>query len=75
MFGAFAKSCKEAAVLEIPYLIPISPIAWEVLDGELAKALSQHCLKRKWVTHPSVLAKTGFRNFTNSKRPVAEPKT
>ncbi|WP_036830025.1 TRAP transporter substrate-binding protein DctP, partial [Photobacterium sanctipauli] len=32
--GPFTKVCKEAAVLEIPYLFPSAPVAWDVLDGE-----------------------------------------
>ena len=71
--GAFAKVCKEASVLEIPYLFPSAPVAWEVLDGEFGKALSEHCLKESGL-RTLAYGETGFRNFTNSKRPVAEPK-
>lgn len=71
--GAFAKVCKEASVLEIPYLFPSAPVAWEVLDGEFGKALSEHCLKQTGL-RTLAYGETGFRNFTNSKRPVAEPK-
>lgn len=70
--GAFAKVCKEASVLEIPYLFPSAPVAWEVLDGEFGKALSQHCLEQTGL-RTLAYGETGFRNFTNSKRPVAEP--
>lgn len=70
--GAFAKVCKEAAVLEIPYLFPSAPVAWEVLDGEFGQALSQHCLEKTGL-RTLAYGETGFRNFTNSKRPVAEP--
>lgn len=70
--GAFAKVCKEASVLEIPYLFPSAPVAWEVLDGEFGKALSKHCLEQTGL-RTLAYGETGFRNFTNSKRPVAEP--
>ena len=70
--GAFAKVCKEAAVLEIPYLFPSAPVAWEVLDGEFGQALSEHCLQETGL-RTLAYGETGFRNFTNSKRPVAEP--
>ncbi|MFD1384545.1 DctP family TRAP transporter solute-binding subunit [Rhodanobacter aciditrophus] len=70
--GAFAKVCEEAAVLEIPYLFPSAPVAWEVLDGEFGQALSQHCLEKTGL-RTLAYGETGFRNFTNSKRPVAEP--
>lgn len=71
--GSFTQLCPEAAVLNIPYLFPSAPVAWEVLDGYFGEALSDHCLKK---TGLRILAygETGFRNFTNSKRPVAEPK-
>jgi tripartite ATP-independent transporter DctP family solute receptor len=70
--GPFSKLCPEAAVLEIPYLFPSAPVAWEVLDGEFGKELSQHCYEK---TGLRVLAygETGFRNFTNSKRPIQTP--
>lgn len=71
--GAFAKVCKEASVLEIPYLFPSAPVAWQVLDGDFGKKLSEHCLKASGL-RTLAYGETGFRNFTNSKRPVAEPK-
>jgi tripartite ATP-independent transporter DctP family solute receptor len=71
--GPFSKLCPEASVLEIPYLFPSAPVAWEVLDGEFGKELSQHCYEK---TGLRILAygETGFRNFTNSKRPIETPK-
>lgn len=70
--GAMGKICKEAAVLEIPYIFPDAPTAWSVLDGEFGKELSDHCLS---VTGLRTLAygETGFRNFTNSKRAISTP--
>ncbi|WP_111497551.1 MULTISPECIES: DctP family TRAP transporter solute-binding subunit [Marinobacter] len=71
--GSFTQLCPEASVLNIPYLFPSAPVAWDVLDGPFGQALSDHCLEE---TGLRILAygETGFRNFTNSKRPVAEPK-
>ncbi|GGO85893.1 C4-dicarboxylate ABC transporter substrate-binding protein [Marinobacterium nitratireducens] len=71
--GPFAQLCPEAAVLDIPYLFPSAPIAWEVLDGPFGKDLSQHCLEKTGL-RTLAYGETGFRNFTNSKRAVAEPK-
>jgi tripartite ATP-independent transporter DctP family solute receptor len=71
--GAYSKLCAEASVLEIPYLFPSAPIAWEVLDGEFGKALGEHCLQKTGL-RTLAYAETGFRNFTNSKRPINEPK-
>nr|WP_067288148.1 DctP family TRAP transporter solute-binding subunit [Marinobacterium profundum] len=71
--GAYSKLCAEASVLEIPYLFPSAPVAWEVLDGEFGKALGEHCLQKTGL-RTLAYAETGFRNFTNSKRPISEPK-
>jgi len=70
--GAFAKVCKAASVLEIPYLFPSAPVAWQVLDGSFGKALAKHCLEKTGL-RTLAYGETGFRNFTNSKRPVAQP--
>ncbi|NVK41126.1 MAG: DctP family TRAP transporter solute-binding subunit [Oceanospirillaceae bacterium] len=71
--GPFSQLCPEAAVLDIPYLFPSAPVAWEVLDGQFGKDLSQHCLEKTGL-RTLAYGETGFRNFTNSKRAVAEPK-
>lgn len=71
--GPFSKVCPEAAVLDIPYMFPSANVAWKVLDGKFGDDLAKHCLEK---TGLRVLAygETGFRNFTNSKHPVASPK-
>jgi len=63
---------KEAQVLDIPYLFSNAPIAWKVMDGWFGKEMAEDCLKK---TGMRVLAygETGFRNFTNSSRPVKSP--
>ena len=71
--GPFSQLCAEASVLEIPYLFPSAPVAWEVLDGEFGKALGEHCLQKTGL-RTLAYGETGFRNFTNSKRPITEPK-
>lgn len=71
--GPFARVCPEAGVLEIPYLFPSAPVAWQVLDGDFGKELSESCLKKTGL-RTLAYGETGFRNFTNSKRAVAEPK-
>ncbi|MFC6670489.1 DctP family TRAP transporter solute-binding subunit [Marinobacterium aestuariivivens] len=70
--GAFSNLCPEAAVLEIPYLFPSAPVAWEVLDGKFGKDLSQHCYEKTGL-RTLAYGETGFRNFTNSKRPIQTP--
>lgn len=71
--GPFARVCPEAGVLEIPYLFPSAPVAWSVLDGDFGKQLSEHCLAKTGL-RTLAYGETGFRNFTNSKRAVSEPK-
>jgi len=71
--GAYARLCPEAGVLEIPYLFPSAPVAWSVLDGDFGKALGDQCLAKTGL-RTLAYGETGFRNFTNSKRAVAEPK-
>jgi tripartite ATP-independent transporter DctP family solute receptor len=70
--GAYSKLCKEANVLEIPYLFPSAPVAWEVLDGEFGQQLSEQCLKTTGLRNLAY-GETGFRHFTNSKREIKSP--
>lgn len=70
--GSFSKLCAEAAVLEVPYLFPSSPVAWEVLDGEFGQKLSDHCLKETGL-RTLAYGETGFRHFTNSKKVIKKP--
>ncbi|UJF17858.1 DctP family TRAP transporter solute-binding subunit [Vibrio sp. SS-MA-C1-2] len=70
--GAFSKLCKEANVLEIPYLFPSSPVAWDVLDGEFGQKLSEKCLKTTGL-RTLAYGETGFRHFTNSKHEIKTP--
>lgn len=59
-------------VMSIPYLFSSETVAWEVLDGrfgqEMAEAMAEQIGVRilAW-------AENGFRNFTNSKRPIRSP--
>lgn len=70
--AAIAGYYKEAQVLDIPYLFASAPIAWKVMDGWFGKEMAEDCLKK---TGMRVLAygETGFRNFTNSVRPIKSP--
>jgi tripartite ATP-independent transporter DctP family solute receptor len=70
--AAIAGFYKEAQVLDIPYLFSTAPIAWKVMDGWFGKEMAEDCLKK---TGMRVLAwgETGFRNFTNSTRPIKSP--
>lgn len=70
--GVFGNFCKEAAVLDTPFLFSSAAVAWKVLDGTFGEKLADHCLKK---TGLRILAygETGFRNFTNSVRPIRSP--
>ncbi|MBS3918196.1 MAG: DctP family TRAP transporter solute-binding subunit [Deltaproteobacteria bacterium] len=70
--GAIAGTYKEAQVLDIPYLFSSPAVAWKVMDGWFGKEMAEDCLKK---TGMRVLAygETGFRNFTNSVRPIKSP--
>jgi len=70
--GPFSNFCKEVQVLDIPYLFSSYMVAWKVLDGPFGKDLAQECLKK---TGMRVLTygQVGFRNFTNSARPIKTP--
>ena len=71
--GAFSKVCPEAAVLDTPYIFASASVAWKVLDGPFGAELSANCLKKTGLRNLAY-GETGFRNFTNSKHPINEPK-
>jgi tripartite ATP-independent transporter DctP family solute receptor len=70
--GPLANYFKAAQVLDIPYLFSSYPVAWKVMDGWFGKELAAACLKE---TGMRILAydQVGFRNFTNSTRPIKSP--
>ena len=70
--GAIAGFYKEAQVLDIPYLFSSGPVAWKVMDGLFGQEMAADILQK---TGMRVLAygETGFRNFTNSSRPIKSP--
>ncbi|MCC7274383.1 MAG: DctP family TRAP transporter solute-binding subunit [Alphaproteobacteria bacterium] len=70
--GVFGNYCKEAAVLDLPFLFPSAVVAWRTLDGPFGKKLADHCLTK---TGLRILAygEIGFRNFTNSVREIRGP--
>ncbi len=70
--GPFSQLCPAAAVLDIPYIFSSAPVAWQVLDGEFGEQLAEHCLQQTGL-RTLAYGETGFRNFTNSRRPITEP--
>jgi tripartite ATP-independent transporter DctP family solute receptor len=70
--GVYGNFCKEAAVLDMPFLFSSAAVAWKVLDGPFGEKLAEHCLKKTGL-RTLAYGETGFRNFTNSVRPIKSP--
>jgi tripartite ATP-independent transporter DctP family solute receptor len=70
--GVYGNFCKEAAVLDTPFLFSSAVVAWKVLDGAFGEKLADHCLKKTGL-RTLAYGETGFRNFTNSVRPIKSP--
>ncbi|WP_374466296.1 DctP family TRAP transporter solute-binding subunit [Ferrovibrio sp.] len=70
--GVFGNYCKEAAVLDTPFLFSSAAVAWKALDGAFGDKLAEHCLKKTGL-RTLAYGETGFRNFTNSVREVKSP--
>ena len=70
--GVYGNSCKEAAVLDTPFLFSSAAVAWAVLDGPFGDRLAEHCLKKTGL-RTLAYGETGFRNFTNSVREIRTP--
>ena len=70
--AVLANYFKPSQVLDIPYLFPNYAVAWKVMDGWFGKELAAACLKE---TGMRILSydQVGFRNFTNSVRPIKSP--
>jgi tripartite ATP-independent transporter DctP family solute receptor len=70
--GVYGNFCKEAAVLDTPFLFPSAAVAWRTLDGPFGEKLAAHCLQKTGL-RTLAYGETGFRNFTNSKHEVKSP--
>lgn len=69
--GPIANFLPEIAVFEMPFLFSSAEEAYKILDG----SIGQDMLKKLETVNLKGLAfaERGFRNLTNSKRPVLEP--
>jgi tripartite ATP-independent transporter DctP family solute receptor len=70
--GVMANFMPEAMITDIPYLFPDAMVAWEVLDGPFGDKLSNMLLEKTGLKNLA-FAEVGFRNFTNSVRPIHTP--
>ena len=59
-------------MLNIPYVFPSAPVAWDVLDGPFGDELAEHCLQKTGL-RTLAYGETGFRNFTNNVREIKTP--
>ena len=69
--GPVANFLEDIAVFELPFLFPSPEAAYKVLDGEIGQELLGRLeeVNLKGLAY----AERGFRNLTNSKRPVNTP--
>ncbi|WP_417768121.1 TRAP transporter substrate-binding protein [Stappia sp.] len=69
--GPVSNFLEEMAVFELPFLFPSPEAAYKVLDGEIGQELLDRLseVNLKGLAY----AERGFRNLTNSKRPVNTP--
>jgi tripartite ATP-independent transporter DctP family solute receptor len=70
--GVIANFFPSAMVTDIPYLFPTPQVAWAVMDGPFGQSLSKRFLKETGMRNLA-FAEVGFRNFTNSIRPIRSP--
>ncbi len=71
--GPISAVYKPFSVLAMPYLFDDQAMAWSIMDGEFGTGLFDDMLKQTGIRVFGV-ADNGVRNFTNSVRPVDEPK-
>ncbi|MCC5988951.1 MAG: TRAP transporter substrate-binding protein [Pararhodobacter sp.] len=69
--GPVANFLEEIAVFELPFLFATREEAYSILDGEIGQELLDNLseVSLKGLAY----AERGFRNLTNSQRPVREP--
>jgi tripartite ATP-independent transporter DctP family solute receptor len=69
--GPVANFLEEIAVFELPFLFASADEAYSILDGEIGQELLDRLseVNLKGLAY----AERGFRNLTNSQRPVREP--
>ena len=70
--GVMASYYKPAMVTDLPYLFSSPNVAWKVFDGEFGDELSAAILKNTGLRNLG-FGEIGFRNFTNSVRPIKSP--
>jgi tripartite ATP-independent transporter DctP family solute receptor len=70
--GVFGSFCKQASILDTPYLFSSAAVAWKVVDGPFGQKLAKTCLEQTGL-RTLAFGETGFRNFTNNTREIKSP--
>ena len=70
--GAIAGFYKDIQVFSIPYLFPSSPVVWAFYEHPFARELAED-MRQQTGIRVLTWAENGFRNFTNSVRPIRAP--
>lgn len=68
--GALAPFYKNIQVFSIPYLFDSALTAYDVLDGEFGQKLFEDMAKTSRLRVIASYDNGGYRNFTNSKKPI-----
>ncbi len=63
---------KKFGLIDLPYLFESKEIAYKVLDGEIGKELAEN-MPQESQLRLLCYWENGFRNMTNSKRPIKTP--
>ena len=70
--GAIAGFFPDIQVFSIPYLFPSSPVVWAFYSHPFAQELAEN-MRQQTGIRVLTWAENGFRNFTNSVRPIRTP--
>lgn len=70
--GAFAGFYPPIQVWSIPYLFKSAPVAWEVMNGPLARSMMEDIREQTGI-RVLAFSQNGFRSFTNNVRPIHTP--
>jgi tripartite ATP-independent transporter DctP family solute receptor len=70
--GPISNFYPDAMVTDIPYLFPSEYIAWKVMEGPFGQKLASKFLAATGM-RCLAFSEVGFRNFTNSVRPIKTP--
>ena len=72
--GHFATLYPNIQIFSIPYLFYDRQIAWEIMQGKVAKEIRVDMTKKVGLRPLGFLENGGFRNFSDSKHPLRTPK-